>query len=181
VKYIVSQDGEPGIFYGRYLEYVETIRDSLPEHIYQFASSEKYFTLNSPHSLHDSWLNSVEIREFRNGERPFDPVVGITLKLLGQHHDRIIILDYEEVVQYIFEGSRDVEGQSGFRYGDTFHGDVFTHEVRLSEKGTLIHEIVYVTESFLLIECKNFTYKEEILDPSSGKHALEADPSTSSG
>jgi len=163
VKYILSQDGEPGIFYGRYKDYLNTIQHLLPEQIYQFASDEKYFTLNSPHSLHDSWLSSIEVRELRNQKKPFEPFVEITLKLLGQRHDRIIILNYEGVIEYSIKGTRAVKDQSDFRYADTFHGDVFTHEIRLNAAGNLIHEIAYVTESFLLIECTNFTCREELL------------------
>src|ERR1700677_4262478 len=107
MKYILRPDEERGIYYDRYLACLETIRDFIPSHIYQFASSEKYFTLNSPHSLHDAWLNSVEVRESRNKETPFDPVVEITLKLFGQMHDRIIILNYEGVMKYGVEGNKN--------------------------------------------------------------------------
>ena len=156
MKYILSRPGEEyGIYPDRYFEYVETIRNSLPAHIYEFASSEKYFTLNSPHSLHDSWLNSVEIRESHGKET--DSVVGITLKLLGQLHNRIIILDYKDVAGYSLTGKKNP-----YNYADTFHGDVFTHEIRLSDAGNLIHEILFQDSTFT-IECKDFTHREEII------------------
>jgi hypothetical protein len=165
VKYILSSDpDEPGIRYGRYLDYLQTIKNALPENIYAFASDEKYFMLNSPHSLHDAWLNSLEIRETRDKERVLEPIVGLTVKLLGQTHDRVIILEYEDVSEYRLEGRRDVpDGPPDFRYGDTFHGDVFTHEIRLGKEGRIIHEIAFVTESSFLVECRKFSHREEML------------------
>jgi len=169
VKYILSSNpDEPGIQYGRYLEYLETIKSSLPDHIYAFASHEKYFTLNSPHSLHDAWLSSVEVRETRNKERPFEPVVGVTLKLLGQLHDRTIVLEYKEVCRYELNGKPNRSN-----WADTFHGDVFTHEVRIEKKGWIIHEIGFVSDSTFLIECRDFTSREEMLGAvGESKHGL---------
>ncbi|HEX4140892.1 MAG TPA: hypothetical protein VHY09_11130 [Candidatus Methylacidiphilales bacterium] len=159
MKYIVSPNpNEPGIWYGRYLEYLKTIKGSLPAHIYEFASDERYFTLNSPHSLHDSWLDSVEVLESRNPNRPFEPRCAITLKLLGQLHDRRIILEYEGVNFYDLSGRRNP-----FNWADTLHGDIFTHEVRVEKEGLLTHEIGFVSESTFLIECRNFTCREEML------------------
>ena len=169
VKYILSSNpDEPGIQYARYLEYLETIKSSLPDHIYAFASNKEYFTLNSPHSLHDAWLSSMEVRETRNKERPFDPVVGVTLKLLGQLHDRTIVLEYKEVCRYDLNGK-----PNKFNSADTFHGDVFTHEIRIEKKGWIIHEIGFVSDSVFLIECRDFTCREEMLgEVDKSKHSL---------
>jgi len=174
MKYILSpNDNEPGIRYGRYLDYLETIKGSLPAHVAEFASSKQFFTLDSPHSLHDAWLNSVEVRETRRSEQPREPTVTLTLKLLGQYHDRVIVLEYENVFQYRMEGTREIkDGPPNFQYGDTFHGDVITHEVRLGNEGHIIHEIAFATESALLVECLNFTHREEIFGEGKSKHGL---------
>ncbi|MEI9998042.1 MAG: acyl-ACP--UDP-N-acetylglucosamine O-acyltransferase [Verrucomicrobiota bacterium] len=66
VKYICrADDPERTIHYGRYLEYLETVRGLLPPDVHAFAADERYFSLDSPHTLHDSWLDSVEVRESR--------------------------------------------------------------------------------------------------------------------
>ncbi len=161
MKYILSSNpDEYGIKYTRYLEYLETIKSLLPDHINAFASQEKYFTLNSPHSLHDAWLNSVEVREERNQDRPFEPVVGVTLKLLGQLHDRTIVLEYKDVCRYELNGK-----PNKYNWADTFHGDVFTHEIRIENEGWIIHEVAFVSSTFL-IECRDFTTREEMLSES---------------
>jgi hypothetical protein len=169
MKYILSSHpDEPGIQYGRYLEYLETIKSSLRDHIYAFASHEKYFTLNSPHSLHDAWLDSVEVRETRNKERPFDPVVSVTLKLLGQLHDRTIVLEYKDVCRYELNGKPNI-----YNRADTFHGDIFTHEIRIENEGWIIHEIGFVSDSTFLVECRDFISHEEMLGESGcSRHCL---------
>ncbi|MDB6112383.1 MAG: hypothetical protein JWR69_4133 [Pedosphaera sp.] len=156
MEHILLPD-EDGINYGNYLSYLETIRQLLPEHIYQFASSEQHFNLNSPHSLHDAWMESVTISERRHKAAPFEPQVHIIVKLLGQRHDRLIVLEYENVSRYMVDGKPSL-----YNPADTLHGDVFTHEIRVTNKNKIIHEILFVSDSRLQVECDNFTHREEL-------------------
>jgi hypothetical protein len=156
MEHILLPDKD-GIQYGNYLNYLETIRKSLPEPVYQFASSEQHFNLNSPHSLHDAWMESVTISEQRQKTAPFKPQVQVILKLLGQQHDRMIVLEYDKVSRYTVEGK-----QNDFNWADTFHGDVFTHEIRVTNENKIIHEILFCSDSRLLVECENFTHREEL-------------------
>jgi hypothetical protein len=90
--------------------------------------------------------------------------VGVELVLLGQHHDRRIRLSYERVATY------RLRGQSGLGSTvETYHGDVFTHEVRIAEEGRIVHEIAFVTGSTFIIECENFTAIDEIFQITNGE------------
>jgi hypothetical protein len=159
VEHILLPDRD-GIQYGNYLRYLSTVREFLPTHIYEFASAEHHFNLNSPHSLHDSWMESATISEKRQATAPFKPEVQVNLRLLGQQHDRTIVLKYENVSSYTLEGRR---GDSNWAV--TFHGDVITHEVRVTNANKVLHEILFRSDSRLLVECENFTHHEELHPP----------------
>ncbi|RDH41256.1 hypothetical protein [Zooshikella ganghwensis] len=99
----------------------------------------------------------VEIKETRNNSRPFKPRCNIVIELLGQLHDRDIILEYSGVESYSFNGLKNP-----YNWGDTYHGDVAFHEVRISENGLIYHEILLASEAKYYIECKGFKCIEKI-------------------
>src|SRR5688572_9623138 len=98
MNYIVSPNKD-GIQFGDYLEALESYRDQLPPEVAAFASDEDRFTLNHPSSLHDAWVEQISISESRSiDDLPAE--IRIVVNLLGQMHDRWIILTYEGVSAY---------------------------------------------------------------------------------
>ena len=82
----------------------------------------------------------------------------------GQHHDRTIHISYERVSRY------ELRGQPGESRGvSTFHGDIFTHEVRVTDAGHVVHEIAFVNGSVFSIECEDFTVADEPIPESGGE------------
>lgn len=102
--------------FDEYLKYMKENKDSFPSHVYDFAVDVNRHNLSSPHSLHDSWITSIIIKENRKSERPFDPNMTIEIEFLGQMHDRNIILRYSNVESYSFEGVTNP-----FNWLDTYH------------------------------------------------------------
>src|SRR4051812_41651335 len=99
MKHILGK--QPGeIDFGRYLAYVESIRERLQPDIYAFASDSRYFDLTSHTSLHDAWLESLSVQEVASGVRHEMRRVEISLCLLGPFHDRRIHLHYTGVSRY---------------------------------------------------------------------------------
>lgn len=142
-----------------YRAYLETNRDSFPINVFEFAHDIERHTLSSPHSLHDSWLTSITVKENRKKHRPFEPKPSIELILLGQMHDRDIVLTYSGVASFFMTGNKNP-----YNWADTFLGDVSCHEVRLSETGLLVHEIEFVSDSRVLITCEAFECCEKIYE-----------------
>ncbi|MES9993755.1 MAG: hypothetical protein ABW098_17535 [Candidatus Thiodiazotropha sp.] len=140
-----------------YIEYMEKYRGSFPLEVYEFAVDVNRHNLDSPHSLHDSWMTSITIKENRKIQRPFNPEPSIELVFLGQMHDRDIILNYAGVESYKIEGIKNQ-----FNSSDTFQGDISCHEVRLSEEGLIVHEILFASGSTIIITCKNFECSESL-------------------
>lgn len=143
--------------FDEYMKYMEQNKNKFPSHVFEFAADVNRYTLSSPHSLHDSWMTSISIKENRKKERPFDPEPSIEIELLGQMHDRNIILKYTGVESYEMKGIKNL-----YNWGDTYQGDVSCHEVRLNEDGLLTHEILFASESTIEIVCKNFECIEEM-------------------
>lgn len=140
----------------KYLEYLETIKKNLPLDIYEFARDENRHNPGSPHSLHDAWISSITIKENRNKERPFNSKPSIKIEILGPMHDRDIILTYIEVESYKIKGNKNP-----LNWGDTFHGDIDHHEIRLSES-LYEHIIWFHSDSILRIKFKKFEIRENV-------------------
>jgi len=139
-----------------YLEYLKRNKDKFPANVYEFAIDINRHILESPHSFHDSWLTSITIKENRNKEQPFEPTPSIEIVLLGQMHDRDIILTHEGIESYSINGHK-----KPYNWGDTFQGDISCHEIRINKDGQITHEIEFVSESRIIIACRKFKCVEQ--------------------
>lgn len=138
-----------------YRRYLEKNRDRFPPAVFAFAANVERHSIDSPHSLHDAWLSSVSVKENRRTHRPFEPRPSVELVLLGPKHDREIILTYEGVSDYRIEGKRNP-----YNWAGTFHGDVNSHEVRITAKSQIIHEIAFASQTKVLVTCETYTCTE---------------------
>ena len=76
--------------------------------------------------------------------------------LLAAYHDGLIKLVYKDVQSYNF--NTPANSTTGMRNG---HGDWLIDEVRLSENGLVLHEILFSTGVRWLIESADVTYHWE--------------------
>ena len=149
MQYILTSRG---IDLDPYFAYLATVQGQLPAHVASFAGDPRHYSLSDHESLHDAWLESVEVREESSGERAEVRWTTITIRLLGPFHDCTHVLRYTGVRRYELAAA-------GVRAG---HGDVYTHEVRLAQDGISIeHELLFAgrTEARMLIECADFTHE----------------------
>jgi len=173
MDYIHSKPGE--IDYGKYETYVQSIREKLPKHIYDFAANPNHFGPRSHSSLHDAWLESLVVNENASGARNEIRRLEVKISLLGPFHDRRIHLQYTGVTRYSFDTPARYDDP---RYEHTAHGDLFTHEIRLGQNGLFIHELLFERDATFLIECSDIRHSEELIadsDSSSteaGKHSF---------
>ncbi len=144
--------------FDRYIEELKSKRSLIPEHIYDLATSVERHELSNPLSLHDSWLDAYTVREKRNPERPFECSAAIELRLLGQMHDRYMVINYIDVASHKFIGS-----QNDFNATDTFHGDILKHAIDVLGDGTFRHEMEFRSGSTLSIDFKDLEIKEEMI------------------
>ena len=154
-----------------YSEYLESIKDRLPKSAYDFATAPWHFfnpdkgflDIDDPRihmAPHDSWLEVATIAEPSTGERLQYRSLDIFVRLLGPYHDCHIELNYGQVKSYSMVAALD-GSESGIR-----HGDWLSDDMRLSERGYVLHEIEWSNSSNWQIECKEFSYRWSPLEQS---------------
>ena len=142
--------------FDEYMEYILSLKEDLPEELFKFSSNIAHYELNHSDSLHDAWVVSLLVKENRNASRPFNCNLSLEINLLGQHHDRELILKYLNVSKYGFVGQRNE-----LNANDTFHGDILSHEVGL-KSGRFIHTIAMRSGSIFEVAFSGFTFEVQL-------------------
>lgn len=151
-------ENENGVQFDRYFEYLESIQDQLPSHVYVFASNFEHYSLSDHSSLHDAWLDYLNIVEPAEGGRQQLRSIEIEARFLGPFHDKRIYLNYETVVGFELVTPEYFERPSNVNTG---HGDLLIHEVRIEDNLVLVHELEFSRGSTFIIKCKNIKHREE--------------------
>lgn len=150
MKYIYSD--ENGIHFDRYFEYLQSVEQNLSPHVFQFASNLDHYSLESHSSLHDAWLDYAKVTENAFGDRMQNRAVEIELRFLGPFHDKRIFLNYKEVISYELKASELNGG----------HGDLWIHELRMTDDSNLIHELLFFDGRTFRITCHDIIHREEV-------------------
>jgi hypothetical protein len=134
MAFILASDGrddDVAEAFRRYRQYLHANAGLFPPNAYALATSDWYFDFNDHRCPHDSWLKAAELSEIGSGERGEVRHPSLVVTLLGAYHDGLIELRYPKVFSYSFIVA---EGRDG-------HGDWRYDELRVSETGSLVHEI----------------------------------------
>lgn len=90
--------------FDNYISYLSKVQNKLSKELYDFVSNENRHNF-SKESLHDSWLESIEI----NADFEKKTAI-ILLKFLGAYHDRKFIIQFKDVSEYkITQGLTDFD------------------------------------------------------------------------
>lgn len=148
----MNDGAEIAAAFRRYAEYLNEKRDQMPRAAYDFASATWHYDPEDHRCPHDSWLEQLSVKEPSAGERCEVRGVEISVRLLGAYQDGWIELIYIDVKHYSFQLKRE-NSLPGLG-----HGDWLVDEVRLSESGLVIHEVVFSTGAQWFIECGDVRY-----------------------
>jgi hypothetical protein len=108
--------------------------------------------MKSPRCIHDAWLLSSIISEASIESPKLKPTrFGLEISFLGGFEDRILKYSYGDIVSYHFETPDRISA----------HSEVYFDEIRLSEQGNVVHEILFMTNVRWITECKIFNFIEE--------------------
>jgi hypothetical protein len=151
MKYNKSFGGEP---FENYKRYLETIQDKLPKPLYDFVSDSKRHDLGEQ-SLHDTWVNEIEVKVIRDKENRYREKVSIIkVELLGSYHDRTFNLNFNDVTSY----------QLGV--GKFGHCDLITYEIYCESEddhNILTFNAAFADESVIIIKAGEITITEKFL------------------
>src|SRR5262245_1704834 len=134
MTFLLAKDGrddDVGGAFRRYYEYLESVQASFPPSAYALAASDWYFNPEDHRCPHDAWLESLQLTEPSSGQQHEIRILSLRVRLLGAYHDGYVELLYPQVFSYRFDISNGEQGHRDWRYD----------ELRLSDKGRLIHEI----------------------------------------
>jgi hypothetical protein len=130
-----------------YREYLQSVKERLPLSAFEFATAAWHYDYGDHRCPHDSWVESLTIDEPARGGRLEDRSLHISTRLLGAFHDGHLLLGYADVQMYSLESPKARAG----------HGDWLVDEVRLSENGFVLHEVLLSNDNRWVIEAKDIS------------------------
>ena len=148
---------ELSTLFDRYYSYLKSVREDMPQNAYSFAIADWHYDHSDPRCPHDGWLETLIVKEPSSGERNELREVEIRVELLGAFHDGLIELTYPGVRSYLLQrGGRNLDRSADLSEG---HGDWMIDEVRLSDKGNVLHEVKFSEGSRWTIESEDIVYR----------------------
>lgn len=123
-------DGDPKLPWRRYREYLQQHRDRFPASAFALASGA-LIDVSLPGNPHDAWLEWARFDEPATGKRREERSLDLRVRLLAANHDAYIELYYPQVVACGLSNP----------IADDEHCDWRYNEVRLNERGQVVHEI----------------------------------------
>lgn len=153
MKYIQTPD-DGCINFDRYESYIRTIVERFPAHLQSLVSEPRFYDLSSLETFHDAKLRSLVIRELPSNDKEMIPSsVEIAIGFDGAY--RKMDLVYSRVRRYSVRGRNDIG------YFDSFHSDLITHEFRIENDGSYVHEMAFATNSTIEIEFEDMRYAQK--------------------
>ena len=143
----------------RYYEYLASIRDRLPKGAYGYAVAPWHydFGLGDPRCPHDAWVDLITLKEVAKGDSQGVRQLAMSVRLLNAQHTGYIVFTYNGVASYQLE-MKDVTTTALPLSQNRGHHVWLIDEIRLSESGLVVHEVVFALGSHWIIECRDLSY-----------------------
>ena len=138
--------------YQAYVTYLSSIRDRLPQTVYEFAIADWHYDFTNPKCPHDAWVQEIKISEVAGGERHEIRKTQIEIILLGAYHDRLLKVTYSDVASHSVNSTHSQDG----------YGDWLIDEISLSNSGLVVHEVKFRSDAVLRIECSDIIFQEQL-------------------
>lgn len=153
-KFDIWSPQEAEACFGAYSQYLESIKNSIPASAFEFAVATWHYQHDDHRCPHDGWVEHVKIWESASGDRKQHRKIQIDLRLLGAFHDGCLDLSYKNVGSYRLDAPPRGEPRRSAHVG---HGDWLIDEIRLSDNGLVLHEILFRSRGRWLIEAADIS------------------------
>lgn len=130
----------------QYQQYLKSISLHLPESAQAYALADWHYNHLDHRAPHDAWLQRLEISESVSNDVRHAQNGRIVATLLGAYHDGIIEIEYVDVLSYAIQRNTGLLGD--WQYD----------EVRISDDGSVLHEVEFDEGSWLVV-CRNLAYR----------------------
>ena len=140
-----------------YRNFLLSIRERIPASAYEFAAAPWHYDHEDHRCPHDSWVESVQIREPSSGTRREKRDLEIDVRLFVAFHDGYLELFYHRVHSYSFSVKKPGKGQ-------IWHGDWLVDEVAISANGFVLHEVIFSSDSRWTIEAEDIRHRWTPID-----------------
>lgn len=154
MKYIFDDENEI-TQYDLYFDYIRSISDEIPKSLYDFVSDVERYDLRSSKSLHDSWLERINVTSplfsFKNEDTELElSFYSVELVLFNRK------TDFQHTLTYQAVSSLEC---SNLENNIVRPSDLLAHEFRLEER-RYVHEILFENASSITIICENIVHSE---------------------
>ncbi len=148
---IITRD-EDGWQLEGYFRYLDSVKAKLPSNAYSFAAAAWHYDPTDHRCPHDSWVESLLIKEVHHGQESNNSrALEMHLRLLGAYHDGYLELVYKKVRAYSIVADRTSS--------DVAHGDWLIDELRIAPSGLVVHEIEFSNCTHWTIEFEDLTWE----------------------
>lgn len=144
----LTEDDLGVVNFDEYFSYLDAVKESFSDELYEFVADWERYDLNSRKSLHDSRIVSMEFKY--NEAEDGGYTLNLILNLRSVYRDRVHQLQYENVESYFLDDSFGKSPRPG---------DLLLHEFRVSD-GMIEHELHFSNQSKIRIKCSGVLYKE---------------------
>jgi hypothetical protein len=134
--------------WSKYYRHLEAIRDYLPSDAYFFASADWHYDRSDGRCFCDSELIQIEFGT--RGEEE------IALHFLSAMHTHKLVIRYKEINSFSYHSNLHAHIAVGVDI-KMVDQRVSLDEMRLGQKGFLLHEIAFLSGGSILIESKLFS------------------------
>jgi hypothetical protein len=133
----------------RYGAYLEENRARFPVSAFEYASAPWRNNFSDHRAPHDAWVVGIHFNDRSLPAAGEERATDLELVLLGAYHDGHLHLMYRGVRSFRLSSER----------ADTSPTEVYRDEVRLSDRGLVLHEIEFLGRDNWLIECGDIEFE----------------------
>jgi len=150
-KHIVFDNDEYGTaVFDKYFDYIESIKNTMPKALSEFASNYERYELNGPLTLHDSWIDSIFLQKnYFDVNAIKQSTVKLKFLLANQN---LLDLQYEDVSEFIYT-------YQPTKWPDRAV-DLIVHEFDRNDDGSYSHLMAFDRNVWLKIVFKTFQYED---------------------
>ena len=134
--------------FDRYFNYLSMMKNHMPSALYEFANDSSRYDLNGKRTLHDSWINSLDISYTYEKESSCKVLLSLKLAHSGNH------------LQLEYSGITAFSNQLTPEFWPNRPVDLLTHEFTVVSDGFIKHVIEFDRGVWFEVLFSSFTYTE---------------------